>query len=724
MKTTPLRSLFLLGCCYWLSGPVSGQDAAVASANPPGPTAETRFDLGEIARRNPEIAALGEGRGFPGTPLIVTPRGRTQSLTVWRRGDPGSWRDARYLVVEAYGREDYSGRIAIEFYRAGGGGGAVDLQSGRLATEERPRLLSLQGILPRLPTKLVFPLDHLDAQRIFLPRFPRQLKGTLTGGRLEPGDIAEVRLNFGPFAKPHFTPVFEVAAVALRTSLPEPYPALETPIIDALGQWRDKDWPGKAASEEEMVRRNRALLAGAATAAFPDAWSPYGGWKELKFEATGYFRTHHDGRRWWLVDPDGCAFLSAGVTCVGTSASGPVNGIEDFFAWLPQPGDTRFGAAAGGRRGDRSVDFLKANLIRSFGGDWQDSWSRATAGLMRQLHLNTVGNWSDVEFARAHKLPYVLQMRDFPTTRTRLFRDFPDVFSAEYATAAEQFARQLAPFREDRLLIGYFLLNEPHWGFGYHNLAFEMFATPTPSTTKDAFAAWLRERYREDAAGFERDWKLPPDGLSGVASLTFKNPPTKAAEQAFHEFSRVMVRKYVDVVCDQVEIVAPHHLNLGMRYAWISSDLMFNAGERFDVFSINGYGNPGPPETREISRRSGKPVIIGEWHFGATDRGLPATGIQGALDQRQRAQAYRYYAEQAFARPELVGIHYFQWNDQPFYGRFDGENYNIGVVDITNHPYEELAAAMIETHGRMYGIASGTIRPFDQRIERVPSIHY
>jgi hypothetical protein len=151
---------------------------------------------------------------------------------------------------------------------------------------------------------------------------------------------------------------------------------------------------------------------------------------------------------------------------------------------------------------------------------------------------------------------------------------------------------------------------------------------------------------------------------------------------------------------------------------------MYNAGERFDVFSINGYGNPGPPETREITRRSGKPVIIGEWHFGATDRGLPATGIQGALNQRQRAQAYRYYAEQAFARPELVGIHYFQWNDQPVCGRGDGENYNIGVVDITNQPYPELTDAMAESHARMYPIASGGLAPFDKVIERVPSIHY
>jgi hypothetical protein len=51
--------------------------------------------------------------------------------------------------------------------------------------------------------------------------------------------------------------------------------------------------------------------------------------------------------------------------------------------------------------------------------------------------------------------------------------------------------------------------------------------------------------------------------------------------------------------------------------------------------------------------------MIGEFHFGATDRGLPATGIQGAADQTQRGVAYRHYVENGLARPEVVGLHYF-----------------------------------------------------------------
>ena len=38
----------------------------------------------------------------------------------------------------------------------------------------------------------------------------------------------------------------------------------------------------------------------------------YGGWTGLQFTATGYFRTEKTDR-WWLVTPEGNAFLSFGI---------------------------------------------------------------------------------------------------------------------------------------------------------------------------------------------------------------------------------------------------------------------------------------------------------------------------------------------------------------------------------------------------------------------------
>jgi hypothetical protein len=40
--------------------------------------------------------------------------------------------------------------------------------------------------------------------------------------------------------------------------------------------------------------------------------------------------------------------------------------------------------------------------------------------------------------------------------------------------------------------------------------------------------------------------------------------------------------------------------------------------------------------------------------------------------------------------PEILGAHWFQWADHPKGGRGDGEDYNFGLVDIEDHPYESL----------------------------------
>jgi hypothetical protein len=169
--------------------------------------------------------------------------------------------------------------------------------------------------------------------------------------------------------------------------------------------------------------------------------------------------------------------------------------------------------------------------------------------------------------------------------------------------------------------------------------------------------------------------------------------------------------------------VDAHHLNLGLRYAWIASDLFYAAGEYFDVFSINSYQMEPPADTIEtIARRTGKPVMIGEFHFGALDRGMNATGLRGVASQAERGVAYRRYLEAGAANPNLVGVHYFILNDQALLGRFDGENYQIGFVDVCHTPYAELVEQARAAHEAMYPVRAGERAPFSQKAREVPKI--
>jgi hypothetical protein len=62
--------------------------------------------------------------------------------------------------------------------------------------------------------------------------------------------------------------------------------------------------------------------------------------------------------------------------------------------------------------------------------------------------------------------------------------------------------------------------------------------------------------------------------------------------------------------------------------------------------------------------------------------------------------------------------------DQPVFGRGDGENYNIGFVDICMHPYRELADQAKLSHERMYKVATGEEKAFDKIIRKTAQVFY
>jgi hypothetical protein len=98
-----------------------------------------------------------------------------------------------------------------------------------------------------------------------------------------------------------------------------------------------------------------------------------------------------------------------------------------------------------------------------------------------------------------------------------------------------------------------------------------------------------------------------------------------------------------------------------------------------------------------------KPLIIGEFHFGALDRGMFHTGLVPTPNQAARAQAYKDHVLGALRHPQFVGTHWFQWKDEPTTGRvLDEENYQIGLVDVADTPYRETIEAVREVGYHLY----------------------
>jgi len=156
--------------------------------------------------------------------------------------------------------------------------------------------------------------------------------------------------------------------------------------------------------------------------------------------------------------------------------------------------------------------------------------------------------------------------------------------------------------------------------------------------------------------------------------------------------------------------ILPDTLYLGSRldyHDWPDDpparfEIVRSAAKYCDVISFNFY--KFTLDDFVLPEGVDKPAIIGEFHMGALDRGLFHTGLRVVMDQNQRAEGYRYYVTSALQNPAIVGAHWFQCYDESTTGRFDGENYQIGFLDICDTPYWETIAAAREIGYTLYSL--------------------
>ncbi len=493
-------------------------------------------------------------------------------------------------------------------------------------------------------------------------------------------------------------------------------------LIDELGQSTLHDWPGKTRGVEELATRLRGHHDEADAQQWPADFTRWGGWRARRLTGgSGFFATHHDGARWWLVDPDGHAFWSAGLDCVRATVGYRCDGVEKALAWRPEETGDYAAACRIDKLGRTHVDYLAANLIRVFGPEkWKEAWERIAFSLLKGWGFNTVGNWSDSEAAGRARFPYVHPLSPRFEATPRIFRDFPDVFHPDFRRDAATYAEQLLPFKDDPTLVGYFLMNEPQWGFAAQSPAEGMLFNTPHCRTREALASWLREKYGSDEA-LAAAWGLPA-ACARIAGGDWSQRLTETARADMEAFSTRMVRELFSTLNEACKRVAPHHLNLGARYYTVPPAWALPGMEGFDVFSVNCYRPQVPDEFGEAVASLSRPLLVGEWHFGALDAGLPGSGIGRVATQADRGKAYRVYLEQAAAKPWCVGVHYFTLYDEAALGRFDGEDWNIGFLDVCHRVYEPLAAAARAAHERLYAVATDEAAPCDDAPEYLPPL--
>lgn len=594
--------------------------------------------------------------------IVFEGRGLERKWTLKELGPdfPADWSAYDYLTLEL--RASSPQRFDLRVYTAAG--------------VCRVRVAPFQGAWTRVSVPMTF-LTNAAVGHDLAAAHNRSLPSSFLnlGGFAPVNAVQSLAVSMD---KPIGRPTLEIRNVHLTKGAAEDAVIEPRLLVDEFGQWIPAQWPGKATTLEALKAawaKEEQALAKSGAAEFD--MCGYGGFKSTHAKATGFFHVEEVDGKSWFVDPDGHLFFSVGSDCMGPGSATPTVGRDGVFAALP-PADLLRSPTSRFRRrpSGRSASFLSWNLQRRFGPEWRAKWVDLSVRRMDAWGLNTIANWSDPSLWDAGRKPYVVNLGGWGVENGWL--GLPDVYSDSFARQCDEAAReQCAQRKNDPYLLGYFIANEPAWP-GQEKQLTDMILAGQPSATQRELKAFLAQG----------------------------DTPERRREFVYRAFE-----KFLAVTNGAVKKHDPNHLSLGLRFGGKASDELLRACGIFDVFSMNCYDYKVDRNYIEKAHRlSGRPVIIGEFHFGVPGRGL-SPGLKQTANQEERGAAYRYYVEQAAAIPCLIGVHWFQWVDQPNTGRNDGENYNIGVVDVTDRPYEELVSAMQATHKRLHAVHSGKASP-------------
>ena len=492
------------------------------------------------------------------------------------------------------------------------------------------------------------------------------------------------------------------------------------PFVDRFGQFAHADWPGKIHSDAELqqAKADEEAWLKKHAQGFADR-NVWGGWtRGPKLTATGHFRTEKVNGKWWLVDPDGRLFFSHGVDCVRPESDTGVQFRESYFSWLPEK-ETPFNAFYGrasfaahefykDKKSYQTFDFARANLLRKYGEGWYDTFTELAHRRIRAWGLNTVANWSDSKVYLLRHTPYTVCLH---TSGPRIegsegwWGKFPDPYSQEFGDGIRQRAleQRNAGTANDPWCLGYFVDNELSWGKDDRALARSALQSPATQPAKVAFKSWLVTKYAAPAA-LNKAWGTSYATWDALLSAT--NVPSEtlcgADLEAFHT---ELAEQYFRVIRDAVKTAAPDGLYLGCRIAWGAPSVYRAAAKYCDVVSVNTYAKRISKDLPEGS--VDKPMINGEFHFGALDRGMFHTGLVATQNQDDRAACYLDFVNSCLTHPRYVGTHWFQWRDQALTGRSDAENYQIGFLTVTDQPEPELVEAARQIGATMYATRFG-----------------
>lgn len=541
---------------------------------------------------------------------------------------------------------------------------------------------------------------------------PKELKG-----KINTSQIANLSLSMDKPNVPQSILVGKVTANNIDAEKAAYYH-----LVDKYGQNSRLNWP-------EKVNTNKSLKEAAQNELKQlQIWSKdanshnkYGGLGKISlFKATGFFTTAQKGKQWFLVTPDGYPFISLGVNAIEPDNSQTyIAGRKFMFNDLPANdsplakfygySDTRSGNAAAGGRGiaqGQWYDFYQANLFRIQPHDTLNYWCNLTINRLKAWGFNTIGNWSNSDLINQYQLPYTLPILikgDYATVPSGMdwWGYMPDTFDSKFAEAVDKaIAKATNGHTNDPWLIGYFADNELSWGGLDHSkqtnyaLAVNALKLSDTSPAKTAFINQLKSKY-QSVDKLAKAWGITLSSWPIIAEKDFKAPLPDdnhpAIAKDYSNFLTAYADHYFKTVKESLSKYDNHHLFLGNRFAANIPEAISSCAKYCDVISFNMYTLlPKDGYDLALINHLNKPIMITEFSFGTKETGHLWAGPVDTVSEQARGIAYQNFIKAAFNDHHMVGVHWFQYIDQPITGRLlDGENGHLGLVSITNLPFQD-----------------------------------
>ncbi len=331
-------------------------------------------------------------------------------------------------------------------------------------------------------------------------------------------------------------------------------------------------------------------------------------------------------------------------------------------------------------------------------------WTGATVGRLRSWGFTTAGGWSDfgtLRGSREQKLWFTPVLHMGSTSGLPWW----DMWDEKNVARMEEVAREhIMPVRDDPRLLGYYSDNE----MGWWNAAL------WKSTLEQGAKSGQRQRLIELLLEtYSRDWqKLTTDfetqDCSSWDELREKGMlylrPGGGGIRVMRRFLAMLAERYYQLSHDIIRKYDQRALILGDRYqSFYYPEVASACGRYVDIAStnLNAPWNDGSfPrfQMETLHELTGKPILVSEIYLSAAENRSGNRNTQGTFPvvrtQARRADSARNTIESLAPIPYVVGVDWFQYADEPTHGRYDGENFNFGLVDIQNRPYEELTGML------------------------------